>query len=349
MEQNLHVHHEAEIPASKKMDNKSNLMIAIGAVAVIAIVLAVVNFGGFKSGAKLSPDEAKAKAEAYINTNLVSGTTATVAEVTDYNSDLYKMSVKVGDTTIDSYMTKDGKTFFPQGMDTGVAVNNGGTTNTAAATPVDLSNITKSDKPDVDVFVMSRCPFGTQIEKGLLPVKKLLGDKANINIKFVNYVMHGVDELKGNMEQYCIDKEDHGKYDDYLGCYLKSGDIDSCVSSTGVNKKKVDACIASIDKQYKLTESFNDKSKWESSFPPFAIHDKENKQFGVQGSPTFVINGKQVETGRSPEELKTTICAAFNNQPAECKTKLDTATPSAGFGSGTAANTGSDSAACAPS
>ena len=35
----------------------------------------------------------------------------------------------------------------------------------------------KKEKPEVELFVMSHCPFGTQIEKGMLPVARLLGDK----------------------------------------------------------------------------------------------------------------------------------------------------------------------------
>lgn len=349
MEQTPHVPHESAAPSSAVQANKSNLMMALGAVALIAIVLVAVNFGGMlKGGKKLSPDEARNKATEYINKNLVSGTTATIAEVTDYNDALYKLSVKVGDTTIDSYMTKDGKTFFPQGMDLDASVAAADSkTDTAAAAPVVAADIPKSDKPSVEVFVMSRCPYGTQMEKGLLPAMALLKNKADIKIKFVDYVMHGEDELKGNMEQYCIDKEDNGKYEAYLKCYLKSGDLNACVASAGVNKPKVDACVASIDKQFKLTESFKDKSKWTSSFPPFAIHEKENKAYGVQGSPTFVVNGKQVETSRSADAIKATICAAFKTAPKECETKLDTSTPSAGFGEGTASN--ADAAACAPS
>ncbi len=349
MEQTPHVHHEHEVPASAVKANKSNMLMAAGAVALILIVLAVVNFGGMlKGGKKLSPDEAKAKAETYINANLVSGTTASITEVTDYSSTLYKLAVKVGDTSIDSYITKDGAMFFPQAMDTSetVAAADGGT-DTAAATPVVAADIPKSDKPAVEVFVMSRCPYGTQMEKGLLPVMSLLKGKADIKIKFVDYVMHGDAELKGNIAQYCIDKEENGKYEEYLKCYLKSGDLDACVTSTGVNKKKLDSCLSATDKQFKLNESFTDKTKWTSSFPPFAIHEKENKAYGVQGSPTFVVNGKQVETSRSADAIKTTICAAFKNAPKECETKLDTATPSAGFGEGTAS--ASDAAACAPS
>lgn len=349
MEQNSSVPHEHGTPVTASRGNKSNLMMALGAVALIAIVLVVVNFGGMlKGGNKLSPDEARAKATDYINKNLVSGTTASIAEVTDYNDTLYKLTVKVGDTSIDSYMTKDGKTFFPQGMDlnSNVAADDAAT-DTAAATPVVAADIPKSDKPNVEVFVMSRCPYGTQMEKGLLPAMALLKGKADIKIKFVDYVMHGDEELKGNIAQYCIDKEENGKYEEYLKCYLKSGDLNACVTSTGVNKKKLDSCISATDKQFKLNESFTDKAKWTSSFPPFAIHEKENKAYGVQGSPTFVVNGKQVETSRSADAIKATICAAFKNAPKECETKLDTSTPSAGFGEGTAS--ASDAAACAPS
>lgn len=34
---------------------------------------------------------------------------------------------------------------------------------------------------------MSHFPYGTQIEKGMIPVMETLGNKADIGIKFVNY------------------------------------------------------------------------------------------------------------------------------------------------------------------
>jgi protein-disulfide isomerase len=355
MEHNVsHTHSEGhDHSAPKKVENKKNVMMALGAVAIVLIVLAAGNFSGglfgSKSGSKaLTADEAKAKAEDYINKNLVEGTTASITAVEDYSDSLYKLKVKVGDTDIDSYITKDGKYFFPQAMEvdgTAVAAADG-----AAQTPVVPADLVKSDKPEVEVFVMSHCPYGTQVEKGLVPVMETLKDKANIKIKFVNYIMHQAVEKDDNLVQYCIDKEDNTKYVPFLKCFLKDGNSAACMTSTGVNVKKVQSCISATDKQFKVTEAFNDKTKWSNgSFPPFAVHEAENVKYGVQGSPTIVINGKQVESERSPAGLLATICAAFNNAPAECSATLDTATPGPGFGDSTAANTGAGNAACAPS
>jgi protein-disulfide isomerase len=339
--------------SGRKFDGKSNLIIGLGAVVVILIIVAFANFGGsmFSGGKKLSPDEAKAKALDFINKNLVQGTTASITSVTDYSDSLYKLSVQVGTNNIDSYMTKDGKQFFPQAMNID-DVNNGtvatGDSGSTPAAPVVPTDLPKNDKPKVELFVMSHCPYGTQIEKGIVPVMKTLGNKADIQIKFVNYVMHGESELVNNIDQYCINKEQPEKYTDFLSCFLKAGDATGCMASTGIDKKKHDACYSATDKQYNLTADFNDKSKWNGSFPTFAINDAENKAYGVQGSPTLVINGKQVESNRDSQSLLTTICAAFNNAPSECQTKLDTATPSAGFGEGTAAAGSGSAAACAP-
>ncbi len=339
----------------KKAENKKNLMMALGAVAIVLIVLAAGNFSGGlfgnsnKGSKPLTADEAKARAETFINENLVEGTVASITSVEDYSDSLYKLKVKVGETDIDSYITKDGKQFFPQAMEidavSGTASNTG-----TPQTPVIPADLVKSDKPEVELFVMSHCPYGTQMEKGMVPVMETLKDKADIKIKFVNYIMHQKLELDDNLVQYCIDKEDNGKYTAFLKCFLKDGNSGACMTSTGVNTKKVESCISATDKQFKLTEAFNDKTKWSNgSFPPFAVHEAENNEYGVQGSPTLVINGKQVESDRSPAGILSTICAAFNNPPAECGTQLDTATPGAGFGDSTAANTGAGNAACAPS
>lgn len=333
----------------KRFDNKSNLIITLGAVVIILIVVAVINFGSgwFKFSKNLTPDQAKAKAEEFINKNLVQGTTATITEVTDYNKSLYKLKVKVGTNDIDSFITKDGKEFFPQSMKIEeVAANTGNEDSGSEQTPVVPADVVKSDKPKVEAFVMSHCPYGTQIEKGLVPVMETLKDKADIEIKFVNYAMHGQIEVEDNIKQYCISKEQPNKYTAFLNCFLKSGDSKACVTSSGVDQKKLDSCYSATDKKFGLMKAFNDKANWGGSFPPFSIHEAENKSYGVQGSPTLVINGKQVESGRDSASLLAAICAGFNNKPAECDTKLSSASPAPGFGEGTAAS--GTNADCAP-
>ncbi len=343
-----HVHQDGVAPAGK--NRKSNLLVAAGAVAVILIIVAVANFGGSLFGGMktISHDEAKTRAEKFINENLVSGTTASVTSVEEYSATMYKLAVKVGDNTIESYMTKDGITFFPQGMN----VDNPESDSTASATPaapVVPADLVKSDKPVVELFVMSHCPYGLQIEKGILPVADTLKDKMDLQIKYVDYVMHGeAKEGEEQLRQYCIGKEEKNKFFSYLKCFSVAGDAAGCGKEVGLNEGKVSSCIDKADKEFKVRAGFADKAQWNGSFPPFTIHKADNQKYGVQGSPTLVINGKQVESGRDPQSLLTTICAAFNNAPEECKAQLDSATPTPGFGTGTQASSGGSAAACAP-
>ena len=88
MEHNVsHTHSEGhDHSAPKKVENKKNVMMALGAVAIVLIVLAAGNFSGGLFGSKggskaLTADEAKAKAEDYINKNLVEGTTASIKSI----------------------------------------------------------------------------------------------------------------------------------------------------------------------------------------------------------------------------------------------------------------------------
>ncbi|MDD5193699.1 MAG: thioredoxin domain-containing protein, partial [Candidatus Nanoarchaeia archaeon] len=77
-----------------------------------------------------------------------------------------------------------------------------------------------------------------------------------------------------------------------------------------------------------------------------ALYQDQNDraaELDINGSPTFVINGVQVNVGRNAEAIKKAICDAFNTAPSECSKTLSTTSASAGFGSG--ASSGS-SATC---
>jgi hypothetical protein len=84
----------------------------------------------------------------------------------------------------------------------------------------------KSDKPLVELFVMSFCPYGVQAEEVMKPVADLLGDKADIRVRFISSLetddlndvkaLHGVIEGKENARQLCVadtyNKEAQWKY-----------------------------------------------------------------------------------------------------------------------------------------
>lgn len=212
-----------------------------------------------------------------------------------------------------------------------------------AAPPV----VTKADKPKVELFVMSYCPFGLQMEKAYLPVMDLLKGKAEMDIKFVSYAMHELKEVEENTRQYCIEKDQNSLYPAYLKCFTASGDFKSCVGSVGVNQSRMNSCVAEANKQFGIMDQYNNKSKWLSGrFPVYPIHEDLNQKYGVQGSPTLIINGSPAEVSRSPESVKQAVCASFTNPPAECQQTLSTAPTSPGFGTAIGANTDASAPGC---
>ena len=198
------------------------------------------------------------------------------------------------------------------------------------------ANIAKSDKPKVEVFVMSHCPYGTQMEKGLIPVIETLKDKADIQIKFVDYAMHGKKEVDEELNQYCINKEEPEKYLPYLKCFLEDGNGSRCLAEQKINTTTLASCVSQTDTEYKITELFNDKSTWSGgTYPQFNIYKAENELYGVQGSPTTVINGVLVSSmPRDSKGILDKVCSVFNTAPEECNTELSSTSPSSGFGWG---------------
>jgi len=321
-----HVHHQEKKPIKK-------ITVWQTAAAVLGILLIISLFtGGFgiKSGPKetgtvLTIQDAANKAITYINTNLLQpGTTAKLVSSEEKNG-LYNIKMDIGGRQFDSYLTKDGSLLFPSTVDLTQKVEP-----TAEATATESPPaVEKSDKPKVELFVMAYCPYGTQAEKGIIPVAELLGNKIDFSIKFVNYAMHGEKEVLENLNQYCIETEQATRYLPYLKCFLQASDGASCLTQAGIDKTKLKACTDKTDTTYKITENMKNPT---GQYPAFLIYDAENKQYGVRGSPTLVINENQVSTSRSPAAFLAAICNAFNEPPAECGQTLDSANPSPGFG-----------------
>jgi len=238
--------------------------------------------------------------------------------------------------------------YFSQSSTKTLANKAADNTNTPVAQQQQPVSVTKSDRPKVELFVMSYCPYGLQMEKAYLPAWELLKDKADIDIKFVDYAMHGQKEVEENTRQYCIQKNQPTKYQAYLKCFVGNGDYKSCLGQSGLSESSLSSCVNETNKTYKIMDKFNDQTTWLSGrYPQYPVHEDLNTKYGVQGSPTLVINGTQVEdVNRTAESVKQAICAAFNNPPAECQQTLPAQSYQPGFGYATAVNSGSADAAC---
>ncbi len=281
----------------------------------------------------LSPEEAKAVSEKFINDNLLStGVTATIKSAT-LEGDVYNINLEVNGQEYTSYMTKDGEKFFQSGIDMvkfaqETADAKAAADNEASAdTQNQNTTVPKTDKPKVELFVMTYCPYGLQAEKGIIPAYEALGNKIDAKIRFVHYFMHGDKEEQETYNQVCIREEQADKYNGYLKCFIIEGDSAKCVTQAGVNQAKLTSCVAAKAKGYYKTDS-----------------DLSNG-YGVSGSPTLVINGVQSNAGRDAASYLVGICAAFNTPPSECAKQLSSASPSAGFGAGSD-NSGSAAADC---
>lgn len=211
---------------------------------------------------------------------------------------------------------------------------------TAQTPNIQTPEVVKADKPVVDLFVMTYCPYGLQMQKAVLPVMELFKDKIDFKMRFVSYIMHDKVEIDENNLQYCLQNEQSDKLVNYLKCFTVSGDSAACLKTAKVNESKLNSCISATDKKFGTTAAYNDKASWLSGYYPIYPVEKElNDLYGVQGSPTMVINGSQAQVSRSPEAVKLAICAAFSNPPKECEETLSTLSASPSFGAGTGTDT----------
>lgn len=268
---------------------------------------------------------------------------ATLVSTAEKNG-LYEVVVNVQGQESPIYLTKDGENIIGGGVIPVETIKNTAGTGRPDGPEPTPTNIPKSAKPEVELFVMSHCPYGTQIEKGMLPVVKELQDDIDFEVKFVYYAMHPTaGEVQEQVRQYCIQEEANDKYLAYLSCFLETGGSSdtateatsiACQEEVGIDTTAIDSCYAATDAAYDVTANLEDTSSWVSGrFPQFNVHKEENDAYGVQGSPTLVVNGQQVSSGRDAQSLLNTICGAFEEQPESCNTDMTSfGNPGPGFG-----------------
>lgn len=298
-------------------------------LAIISVILLVVVFYPNMTGNVVSSSSAGTKLVDYLNTRTGGGVSFISAE--PMGSNLYSVMVSYQNQSIPVYVSKDGK-YFVQGA---VPISEDATTptdNTNTQQPAQQQSVPKSDKPKVELFVMSYCPYGTQAEKGLIPTIKALGDKVDAKIRFVHYTMHGEKEDVENYRQICIREEQSAKFYDYLIAFLEKGDYASSLTKAGIDQTKLNSCMAN---NYTKAKQY------------YEVDKALSQQYGVQGSPTLVINGVEANSARDPASYLKTICGVFNTAPStECSAQLSSASPSPGFGTATAASGSASAAQC---
>jgi hypothetical protein len=315
-----HVHH-----VKKKKYDYWKIATFVLAIAFIISLSALIMTN--HSSAKISKYDASNTAIPFINTYLLQG--QAIAELTEVNEEMevYGVKTMIQGNEVLSYVSADGQYICPQAINIKEFEQQIAELQQQTET-IEEVEIVKSAKPTVELFIMSHCPYGTQAEKGIIPAVEALGDSIDFEIKFVHYAMHNDVEVKEQIRQYCIMENNPQEFMEYLKCFLESGASSSCMGQ--LDEEEIEQCVLDLDEELAISENY----------PNFPLNAKESQAYGVQGSPTLVINGEIVNSGRSPQQYLTTICSAFDEQPETCNAELSTETYSAGFGYDLGTNTG---------
>ncbi len=316
MEENKEEKNEVSLPFEEKKDlsekNKTSLLerfrenpwiLSTTVLGIFVLILLVANVAF--TGNVVSEDEV---GNSIVEFAALQGLNAEIVEVNDQES-FYEVMISIQGQESPLYVTKDGKylssAFIPLEQE-----------ETPTEEPTSQS-IPKSDNPQLELFVMTHCPYGTQAEKGFIPFIEAFGENVDAKIRFVHYFMHDPEETE-TPRQVCIREEQSEKYLNYLRYFLEEGDSDYAISKSGVSISKMQDCIDSgrADDYY-------------------AEDSQLSEQYGVQGSPTLVVNGQIVQSGRAPSAYLDTACKSFTeeNIPEECGTlELSSASPSSMWG-----------------
>ncbi len=315
--------------------NKNQVLIGL-AVVVVAVTLALISAksGGTNVLSFLTPGQGAnaiaKKSIDYLNKSVLQqGQTATLVSTSE-ESGVVKMKIKIGTNTYDSYATKDGKLLFPEAFSLDTPPAKPTTQNTQPSPPQNSANVAKVAKPSLEAFVVADCPYGIQAVRAYVQAVKAAPALADyVHIRFIGSAsgnnitsMHdggqnGL-EAKENERQACIREQQPAKFISYLSCYIQKpagalpnsmpiGDSVGCLAKTGVDVVKLNTCMSDPAQGVAYLKA------------DYALANK----YAVQGSPTFILNGKQVsETpfgGRSANAIGKMVCNSSTTPPSFCQ------------------------------
>jgi len=311
-EENEETENTRESPSAFKTFFSNHWAVATVVLAVLLLLVLFTNMtGNTITGNVISTASASDTVLTFLNAQTGGG--VELVDIQDAGN-IYEVTVTYQEQEIPVHITKDGKYFGSMNLIPDLS-------ELAEETQPQPTEVPKSDKPVVELFIMTHCPYGTQAEKGIIPTIQALGNTVDAKIRFVHYFMHEPEEAETPL-QICIREEQSAKYYDYLTAFLEDGDSDSALTKAGIDKTTLDKCIKDKSEQY------------------YAEDSALSEGYGVRGSPTLVINGVQANSGRDSASYLNTICSAFTEAPAECDTVLSSTSPSPGFGYAEGTDTG---------
>lgn len=167
----------------------------------------------------------------------------------------------------------------------------------------------------MDIYVMSQCPYGVQVEEALVPVKEKLGASFELNIEFIGQgtagslqSMHGPNEVTGDIAQLCAEKQIGKNLLDFVACQNDDNpksvhtNWKTCGEQLGLDTAALETCISGSEGQELLAASF-------------AASDAK----GATGSPTIYLDGQEYQGGRKSNDFLRAVCGTYGDDaPTAC-------------------------------
>lgn len=289
----------------------------------LVLIIVIGSFTGTLTGKTISEQDAGKYVLDFVKLSGYSD--GAIINTTSAGNDLYQVAFSYNQgKTASLFISKDGKylSYATIPLD---ELNN--PSNTSSQTT--SAKVPKSDKPTADFYVFAYCPYGSQMEKALIPVYNLLKTKADINIVFIG-AMHGEFEHVESLRQLSI-LNIYGK--DKLFAYISQFDTNAAIGNCNGDDTCLTPILNSIYSSLSIDKSKVDAYMANQAPALYAADEQKAQANGVTGSPTVIINGVESQVGRSPSLVQEAICSAFNSAPSECSTQLSSTSASAGFGS----------------
>jgi len=306
---------------------KTYITYLLGGIATALLVaLIVLNLGI----TKMSPKKAGEFTVNYIQENLAPDLDFTYKEAKKI-SGIYEVVFEVMGSEDKAYVTTDGKYLFFQPIN---------------MKPTQPQELPKTEKPKIDLFVMSYCPYGNQAEELLMPIVDLFGNKIDVELHYIlysNYAsgypefcydegelycsMHAIGELNQGVRELCVQKYQPNKFWDFVKAandQATSNNIDDLwediAIGVDVDVDQVKNCFSNEIEDILA----NELSLTNVDYPVQEPKNHEGQETdNVAGSPTLIINGMFYDGSRSVGAYQEAICSAFKNIPDECDIKLN--------------------------
>jgi len=168
----------------------------------------------------------------------------------------------------------------------------------------------------LDFYLMSQCPYGTQVADAIAPVLEKLGTSIDFNMNFIAgdngdgtfTSLHGQPEVDGDIVQLCAAEHNPEKYMDMIVCQNKNagaipGNWEKCASDNRLDTEKIKACFEGDEGKELMSASI-----------------KASEEVEASGSPTIYLNDKPYSGGRSENDFLRAICSAYETgKPDACE------------------------------